>query len=100
MSEPYNTVIFKLAKDNESDFITEENWYILRHIKMIGKKMGTNYGFVHHPSFTSAMYKPLMRSKKLWRTDGDIRLAVNLWCGNRAEAEKNMAIYLIGTYPV
>ena len=87
MSEPYNKVIYKLAKDNKSDFFSEENWYILRHIKMIGKKMGTNYGFVHHPSFTSAMYKPLMRNKKL-RTNDDIHVAVRLWRINRTEAEE------------
>ena len=87
MSEPYNKVIYKLAKDNKSDFFTEENWYLLRHIKMIGKKMGMKCGFVHHPGFMSSMYKPLMRSKKM-RTNTDIKIAVDLWCSNRVEAEE------------
>ncbi len=30
----------------------------------------------------------MMRSKKLWRTDGEIRVAVDLWCSDRAAAEE------------
>ena len=53
MSEPYNTVnyivedyktlIHELVESNESNFFIEENWYLLRHIKMIGKKMRNAY---------------------------------------------------------
>lgn len=39
-------------------------------------------------NFRRVMFGPLLRTKKLWRTDGDIREAVNLWCINRTEAIK------------
>ena len=55
MSEDYNNEIHKLAKVNKSVFFTEENFYILRYIKRIGKKMGMKFGFVHHPSFMLGM---------------------------------------------
>lgn len=39
-------------------------------------------------NFRRVMFGPLLPTKKLWRTDGDIREAVNLWCIDRAEAIK------------
>ena len=44
------------------------------------------------PGFREVMFGPLSRSKKLTRTDEDIRVAVNLWCTNRDAAEKQIEI--------
>ena len=68
--------------------ITEENYNYIRSLKQIGPKMGMKFGFVSHPAEIKGMYSPLMRSKKLWRTDDDIRQAVHLWYTNLVEAEK------------
>ena len=88
-SETYKTVIYSHVNSNKSNFINEENWHLLRYIKMIGKKMGMRFGFVHDPAHMNGLYKPLMQSaKKLKRTDDDIREAVNLWCINCIEAEE------------
>ena len=101
MSEPNNKVkysvkdykneIHRLAKSNESDFIAEENWYILRWIYRIKKAScarGLPIGFLQ-PDFLWVIYRPLMQSaKKLWRTDEDINEAVNLWCEHRNKAEE------------
>ena len=87
MSEPYNTVIYNLAKDNESDFFTEENFYLLRWLTMIGKQTKVHgFGFVRDPAHLKGMYKPLMRNHKLSRTNADIRIAVNLWYRNPSQA--------------
>ena len=40
------------------------------------------------PGFRRVMFGPLSRSKKLWRTNADIRVAVDMWCTNRAAAEE------------
>ena len=100
MSEPNNKVkysvkdykneIHRLAKSNESNFIIEENWYLLHWIYRIRKAScarGLPIGFIQ-PDFLWVIYRPLMRNKKLWRTDEDINEAVNLWCTHRAEAEE------------
>ena len=88
-SEKYKTVIYSHVNSNKSNFITEENWHILRSLNMIGKKMSMKFGFVRDPAHMNGMYKAMMQSaKKLKRTDDDIREAVNLWCDNRAEAEE------------
>jgi len=36
--EPYKNVIYSHVNSNKSNFFTEENWYILRSLNMIGKK--------------------------------------------------------------
>ena len=88
-SEKYKTVIYSHVNSNKSNFITEENWHILRSLNMIGKKMSMKFGFVRDPAHMNGLYKPLMQSaKKLKRTDDDIREAVNLWCINCIEAEE------------
>lgn len=68
--------------------ITEENYEIIRSLKKIGPKMGMKFGFVSNPAEMKGMYAPLMRSKKLRRTDADIRQAVYLSYTNPAESEQ------------
>ncbi len=75
---------------NESNSITEENYYLLHwlyRIRLVSCARGLLIGFLQ-PDFLWSIYRPMMRSKTLWRTDGDIREAVNLWRSNRAEAEE------------
>ena len=88
-SEKYKTVIYSHVNSNKSNFITEENWHILRSLNMIGKKMSMKFGFVRDPAHMNGLYKPLMQSaKKLKRTDDDIYEAVVLWCSDHTEAEE------------
>ena len=48
-SEKYKTVIYSHVNSNKSNFITEENWHILRSLNMIGKKMSMKFGFGCNP---------------------------------------------------
>jgi surface protein len=41
-----------------------------------------------NPDFIRKMFGPLLLDKRLRRSDGDIREAVNLWCSDRAAAEE------------
>jgi len=68
--------------------IKEENRDYIRWLKRIGRKKEMKFGFVGDSAHIKGMYKPLMQSNKLWRTDDDIRDAVYLWDTNRVEAEK------------
>ena len=90
MTETYDTVIDSLARDRESHFITEENFYILHwlyRIRKAGLAKGIRIRFIQ-PDFLWVIYTPMMRIKKLWRTDDDIHEAADLWCTHRAEAEE------------
>ena len=88
-SEPYKTVIYSHVNSNKSNFITEENWHLLRWLNMIGKKKEMVFGFVRDPAHMKGMYTTLMQSAtKLKRTNDDIYEAVVLWCSDRTEAEE------------
>ena len=72
--------------------IEEQNRGIVRALRQVArnktKKQGyrTGIGALSQPSFVSSTFGPMMQSKKLYRTNSDIRTAVNLWCTNRAAA--------------
>ena len=79
-----------MAIANQSNFITAENYYLLHwlyRIRNVSCLRGLRISFLQ-PDFLWSIYRPMMRSKKLWRTDGDIRVAADLWCFNRADALK------------
>ncbi len=85
------SAISDTAKANSSNVITEENYYLLQWLDRITRvscRRGIRIGFLQDPRFLWSIYRPMMRSKKLRRTDGDIREAVNLWCIDRAAAEE------------
>ena len=72
---------------------TEEQYDLQRGLAMIRRdaiKKGIKAPVANltDPGFREVMFGPLSRSKKLTRTDDDIRVAVNLWCTNRDAAEK------------
>jgi len=56
------------------------------------KRVGADYegiGIIpFNPDFIHKMFGPLLLDKRLRRSDGDIREAVNLWCSDRAAAEE------------
>jgi surface protein len=87
----FKSVIASMARANESSFITEENFYILQwlyRIRRVSCARGLRVGFLR-PDFLWSIYRPMMRSKKLLhRTNGDIRVAADLWCVDRAAAEE------------
>ena len=90
MSVAYKTVIHSLARSKKFNFITEENFYILRWLYRIRKancNKGIPIGFLQ-PDFLWVIYRPMMQSKKLWRTNADIKEAANFWCFNSAKAKK------------
>ena len=76
------------------NLIQEQNMDMVRALRQVArnktKKRGyrTGIGALSLPSFVSGTFGPMMQSKKLYRTNNDIRTAVNLWCTNRAEAEE------------
>jgi surface protein len=75
---------------NNSNIFTEENYNLLQWLYRIRRAScarGLRIGFLQ-PDFLWSIYRPMMRSKKLWRTDHDIKVAVNLWCSNRVAAEE------------
>jgi surface protein len=85
----YNSVISSMAKANKSNSITEENYYILQwlyRIRRVSCARGLRIGFLQ-PDFLCVIYRSMMCSKKLCRSDGDIHEAAKLWCSNRAAAE-------------
>ena len=65
--------------------IVEENVNTVRWLSRIKKKKG-------YPTLNSLNmpvdFGPMMQSKKLYRTNNDIRTAADLWCFDRAEALK------------
>ena len=72
---------------------TEEQYDLQRGLAMIRRdaiKKGVKAPVANltDPGFREVMFGPLSRSKKLTRTDDDIRVAVDLWCMNRDAAEK------------
>ena len=72
---------------------TEEQYDLQRGLEMIRRdaiKKGIKAPVANltDPGFREVMFGPLSRSKKLTRTDEDIRVAVDLWCTNRDTAEK------------
>ena len=90
MTETYDTVIDSLAEAKESHFITEENFYILHwlyRIRNASRARGIRIGFIQ-PDFLWVINRPMMRIKKLWRTNADIKIAADLWCTHRAAAEE------------
>jgi surface protein len=74
--------------------VAEEQYDFQRFLERIRKSAMQKKGnkatadILTDDNFRRVMFGPLLRSKKLWRTDGDIREAVNLWCIDRAEAIK------------
>ena len=85
----YKGVITSIADANMTNWITEENYYLLHWLYRIRRAScarGPLIGFLQ-PDFLCVIYGPMMHNKKLWRTDKDIRDAVTLWCINRAAAE-------------
>jgi len=90
MTDLYQNIIYSLVRAKESNFFTEENFYILHWLYRIRKEKcsrGIRPGFIQ-PDFLWVIFRPMMQSKKRSRTNADIRIAVNLWCSNRAEAEE------------
>ena len=96
MSEQYKNEIHRLVRANDSNFdsnfINEENFYILRWFYRIRKancNKGIQIGFLQ-PDFLWCIIRPMMRINKLWRTNRDIRIAVDFWCftSNHAKAEE------------
>ena len=72
---------------------TEEQYNMQRALYMIRRdaiKKGIKAPVANltDPGFRRVMFGPLSRSKKLWRTNADIRVAVDMWCTNRAAAEE------------
>jgi surface protein len=86
----YKTLIIGRARANYSNIFTEENFYLLQWLYRIRRAScarGLRIEFLQ-PDFLCIIYGPTMRSQKLWRTDGDIRVAADLWCFDRAAAEE------------
>jgi surface protein len=86
----FKSAISDMERVNDSNMFTEENFYILQWLYRIRRAScarGLRVGFLQ-PDFLWSIYGPMMRSKKLWRTDGDIRASVNLWCDDRVAAEE------------
>jgi len=78
----------KAALKSEN-LIPKQNMDIVRGFIQMAKQPGPP----GHGAFTQApvlwgVLRPMMRSKKLWRTNSDIHVAVDLWCSDRAEAEE------------
>jgi surface protein len=72
---------------------TEEQYDLQRGLEMIRRdaiKKGNKAPVANltDPSFREVMFGPLSRSKKLTRTDEDIRPATDLWFTNHDAAEK------------
>ena len=72
---------------------TEEQYNMQRNLEIIRRdaiKKGIKAPVANltDPGFREIMFGPLSRSKKMVRTDEDIRLAVNLWFTNHDAAEK------------
>ena len=72
---------------------TEEQYNTQKWLEMIrrnAEKKGIEAPVANltDPGFREIMFGPLSRSKKMVRTDEDIRLAVNLWFTNHDAAEK------------
>ena len=81
----YKSVILSVAAANESNIITEENYYILLWLYRIRRvSCAGGLRIVLQPDFIWSIYRSMMRSKKLRRTDGDISVAADLWCFDRA----------------
>jgi surface protein len=93
LDSPAKATVSKLhkARANNSNIIIEENFYLLQwvyRIRRVSCARGLRVGFLR-PDFLWSIYRPMMRSEKLWRTDGDIFKAVGLWYSvKRAAAEK------------
>ena len=86
----YKSVISGMVIANKSNSITEENYYLLQWLYRIRNASCRRGLRISHlqPDFLWGIYRSMMRSKKsLKRTDGDIKVAVDLWCFNRAAAE-------------
>jgi surface protein len=77
------------AAETDTSF-EEKNFYFMHWLYRIRKAncaRGLRIGFLQ-PDFLCILYGPMMRSEKLRRTNNDIKVAVNLWCSNRAHAEE------------
>ena len=86
----YKSLITSDAKANKTNIFTEENFYILHWLHRIRRAScarGLRIGFLQ-PDFLCVIYGPMMHNKKLWRTNEDIKIAVNLWCSNVVAAEE------------
>jgi hypothetical protein len=73
----YLFVISGKASASKSNIFTEENFYLLHWIYRIRNascQRGLRISFLQ-PDFLWSIYRSMMRSKKLWRTDGDIKVA-------------------------
>ena len=79
MSEIYKNIIYSLVRTKESNFFTEENFYILQWLYRIRKEKcsrGIRIGFIQ-PDFLWVIFRPMMQSKKLCRSNGDIKISRN-----------------------
>jgi surface protein len=75
---------------NSENKIVEGNCYLLHWLNRIRRTScarGLQIGFLQS-DFVRVVYGPMMRSNKLWRTDGDIKVAADLWCSSRDEAQQ------------
>ncbi len=72
------------AKEQRTNFIQEENYYLLHwlyRIRRVSCARGIRAGFIR-PDFLWSIYRPMMRSKMLVRrTNEDIHDMVHEWCG-------------------
>ena len=74
--------------------IKQENWDTLRVLHQIAKKKtkeegyGTGIGALSDKRFLKKVIGPMMRGKKLSRSNEDIREAVDLWFSNRDAAKE------------
>jgi surface protein len=71
----------------QPNLLTEENFNIVRLLSQ-KKKQDPEKFKLFNPLIASQDFGPMMQSPKLWRTNDDIRVAVDLWCSNRDEAEE------------
>jgi surface protein len=88
---PCNAVISGRARAGNTNIFMEENFYLLHWIYRIRNASCQRGLRISHfqPDFLWSMYRSMMRSKKLLcRTDGDIHVAADLWCFDRAAAEE------------
>jgi surface protein len=86
----FQAILASMAASREPNGITEENFYLLQwlyRIRRTGCARGLRVGFLQ-PDFLWSMYRPMMRSKKLWRTDEDVKSAAAFWIKDRAAAEE------------
>jgi surface protein len=81
--------IIKPSNQRRMKPMTKEEFYVF--IAALKRYMDVYRGngiIPFNPDFIRKMFGPLLLDKRLRRSDGDIREAVNLWCSDRAAAEE------------